>query len=88
MTTPSAAAPREFSSPGAACAPARPLIGFGQVRHTRLRPKQHRFSYATFFLLLPMRALARGTDAGALAVNRRGAISFHDADHGDRKSVV
>ncbi|AVO41356.1 DUF1365 domain-containing protein [Simplicispira suum] len=69
--------------PGATGAQARPLIGFGQVRHTRLRPKEHRFSYATFFLLLPMRALARGSDAGALAVNRRGAISFHDVDHGD-----
>ncbi len=71
------------ASPGATGAQARPLIGFGQVRHTRLRPKEHRFSYATFFLLLPMRALARGSDAGALAVNRRGAISFHDVDHGD-----
>ncbi|MCB1978208.1 MAG: DUF1365 domain-containing protein [Burkholderiaceae bacterium] len=69
--------------PGVTEVPARPLIGFGQVRHARLRPKEHRFSYATFFLLLPMRTLARGADAGALAVNRRGAISFHDADHGD-----
>lgn len=72
-----------FSSPGSAHGPAQPLIGFGQVRHTRLRPREHRFSYATFFLLLPMRTLARGGAAAALAVNRRGAISFHDMDHGD-----
>ena len=69
-------------------APAQPLIGFGQVRHTRLRPKEHRFSYATFFLLLPLRALARDADTGALAVNRRGAISFHDADHGDGRPAA
>ena len=76
------------ASPGVTGAPAQPLIGFGQVRHTRLRPKEHRFSYATFFLLLPLRALARGANAGALAVNRRGAISFRDADHGDGRPAA
>jgi len=58
-----------------------PLIGFGQVRHTRLRPRRHAFAYATYFLLLPMRQLQR--QAGPLAVNRRGVIAFYDADHGD-----
>ncbi|GAA4426075.1 DUF1365 domain-containing protein [Acidovorax lacteus] len=58
-----------------------PLLGFGQVRHTRLRPRRHAFAYPTFFLMLPMRRLA--AHSGALAVNRRGAISFHDCDHGD-----
>ena len=66
-------------------APAVPLIGFGQVRHTRLRPQWHAFTYATFFLMLPMRSLPDAP--GALAINRRGAISFHDADHGDGRSV-
>lgn len=56
-------------------------VGFGQVRHTRLRPRRHAFAYPTYFLMLPMRGLAQR--AGALAVNRRGAISFHDRDHGD-----
>jgi DUF1365 family protein len=58
-------------------------IGFGQVRHTRLRPKRHSFDYDTFFLMLPMRALAHEGAKGGLAVNQRGAISFFDADHGD-----
>lgn len=62
-------------------AAATPLLGFGQVRHTRLRPKRHAFAYRTFFLMLPMRSAALAT--GPLAVNRRGAISFHDVDHGD-----
>lgn len=66
--------------------PAAPLIGFGQVRHTRLRPRRHAFAYPTFFLMLPMRSLA-GTPS-ELAVNRRGAISFHDVDHGDGRSAA
>lgn len=61
-----------------------PLIGFGQVRHTRLRPQRHAFAYPTFFLMLPMRQLQ--TSQSVLAVNRRGLISFHDRDHGDGRS--
>lgn len=58
-------------------------IGFGQVRHTRLRPRKHAFAYANWFLLLPMRQLHQPAAMGGLAVNRRAAISFHDRDHGD-----
>lgn len=57
------------------------LIGFGEVRHTRLHPRHHAFAYPTFFLMLPMRSLP---DPGCvLPMNCRGAISFHDSDHGD-----
>ena len=66
---------------------AEPLLGFGQVRHTRLRPRRHAFAYGTFFLMLPMRTLAQGDRNSALAVNRRVAISFHDVDHGDGRSA-
>ncbi len=64
----------------------QPLIGFGQVRHTRLRPTRHAFAYGTFFLMLPMRSLAK-FDSKVLAVNRVGAISFHDRDHGDGRDA-
>jgi uncharacterized protein len=64
---------------------AQPLIGFGQVRHTRLRPKHHAFAYATYFLMLPMRSLASHS-TNPLAVNRWGAISFHEVDHGDGRT--
>ncbi|WP_198970334.1 DUF1365 domain-containing protein [Xylophilus sp. ASV27] len=64
--------------------PARALIGFGQVRHRRLRPTVNAFAYPTYFLLLPMRTLRRDpAAAGPLAWNRRGALGFHDRDHGD-----
>lgn len=63
------------------------MIGSGQVRHTRQRPRLHAFAYPTWFLLLPMRSLAQH-GAGALALNRRAWVSFHDADHGDGRNTA
>ena len=68
--------------PGPAAWPAQPLLARGEVRHLRLRPARHGFSYATYFLLLPMRSL-RQAGPGELARNRFGLLSFHDADHGE-----
>lgn len=64
-------------------APNRPLLGSGPVRHRRLRPTTHAFSYRAMFLLLPMRSLARDAALMPIARNRFGAMSFYDADHGD-----
>ena len=61
---------------------ARPLLGIGEVRHTRLRPVPNAFVYPTYFLLLPMRSLRR-QPSPALVRNRRGWLSFHDRDHGE-----
>ena len=66
-------------------AQAQPLIGFGQVRHSRLRPSPNAFAYPTYFLMLPMRSLQQNGST-ILAVNRRAALAFHDADHGDGRS--
>ena len=66
-------------------APARALLGIGEVRHARVRPVLHRFAYPTYFLMLPMRSL-RGAPCAALKRNRFGLISFHDSDHGDGRS--
>lgn len=60
----------------------RPLIGFGQVRHARLRPVRHAFAYRTYFLMLPLRTL-RAAPSPDLARNRFGLLAFHDRDHGD-----
>ena len=54
-------------------AAAQAMIGFGQVRHTRLAPKHHAFAYATYFLMLPMRSLQ--TAPGALPLNRAKCVS-------------
>jgi DUF1365 family protein len=59
-----------------------PLIGFGQVRHTRVRPVRNAFAYSTYFLMLPLRSLHRD-GSSLLAHNRRAALSFFDRDHGD-----
>ena len=66
----------------AGISPAQPLIGFGEVRHTRLRPARNAFNYPTYFLMLPMRSLQL-YGSGALPRNRWGALSFFDRDHGD-----
>jgi uncharacterized protein len=60
-------------------------MGFGSVRHTRLRPARNAFAYPTYFLMLPMRSLAASGD-GLLARNRFAPISFYDKDHGDGRS--
>ena len=65
-----------------------PLLGFGSVRHKRIKPAANGFAYPTYFLMLPMRAMhsvlaGRSNTASVLAHNRRGAISFFDHDHGD-----
>ncbi|GAB4039191.1 MAG: DUF1365 domain-containing protein [Rubrivivax sp.] len=65
--------------------PAQAQIATGVVRHRRLRPAEHAFAYRTWFLLLPMRTLRRTPDP-ALARNRAGLVSFHDADHGDGRA--
>ena len=62
-------------------ATAQPLIGFGQVRHTRLRPALNAFAYATYFLMLPMRQWAAQPHT-TLARNRISWLSFYDRDHG------
>jgi uncharacterized protein len=63
----------------------QPLIGFGLVRHRRLRPAGHAFAYPTHFLMLPLRSM-RAQGDGALPRNRAAALSFHDRDHGDGRS--
>jgi len=66
--------------------PVLPMIGFGEVRHARLRPARNAFAYRGYFLMLPMRAMQEPDTPAAqttLARNRRAALSFFDADHGD-----
>ncbi len=64
---------------------AQAQLGFGQVRHTRLRPARNAFAYPTYFLMLPLRTLHR-QGSPALAHNRPAALSFFDRDHGDGRA--
>jgi uncharacterized protein len=61
------------------------MMGFGSVRHTRLRPARNAFAYPTYFLMLPMRSLAASGNS-LLARNRFAPISFYDKDHGDGRA--
>lgn len=75
-------APSGDSEPHGVGSLAAPLLGFGQVRHARLKPARNAFDYPTYFLMLPLRSMqARGN--GPLVRNRRAALSFFDSDHGD-----
>jgi len=77
-----------MAMPGAvAPSPTQAMIGFGQVRHTRLRPARNVFAYSTYFLMLPMRSMQTAQDKPSpLARNRFGMLSFYDRDHGDGRS--
>jgi len=73
-----------------ASAPVLPMIGFGEVRHTRLRPARNAFAYPGYFLMLPMRSMLEPDHPAAqtcLARNRRAALSFFDTDHGDGRPM-
>ena len=61
------------------------MIGFGVVRHARLRPASNNFAYPSYFLLLPLRSL-RAHGNGALARNRPAPLGFRDSDHGDGRA--
>lgn len=64
--------------------PAPAQIGFGAIRHVRLRPARHAFAYGGFFLRLPVRRLGEpGVLPRGLAFDRAGLFSLHTADHGD-----
>ncbi len=75
----------------AAAAAVLPMIGFGEVRHTRLRPAHNAFAYPGYFLMLPMRSMQdpeHPASQTCLARNRRAALSFFDTDHGDGRAMV
>ena len=60
-------------------------IGFGRVGHERMGEKTHAFEHASYFLMLPLRDMAR-RGIESLALNRFAPLSFYDEDHGDAES--
>ena len=69
--------------PPAAASPAGIAVVHGEVSHTRRRPAVNAFTYPAFCLRLPLSQLPALASRG-IAWNRRGALSFHDRDHGAR----
>lgn len=66
-----------------------PSIGFGQIRHTRVRPALNRFAYASYFLRLPLRTLAAAPwPFKRLVRNGFGLFALNDADHGDGRALL
>ncbi len=60
-------------------------IGFGTVRHRRLRPRGNSFRYPAFFLNLPLRGLDEALSGTSFVRhNRFGLMGFFDRDHGAR----
>lgn len=53
----------------------------GAIGHRRTRPVENAFRYPVFCLRLPLSRLAE-LPARGIALDRRGAISFHQRDHG------
>ena len=69
--------------------PSAAAIGIGSVQHARLRPAANRFAYRSYFLRLPLRALAQQPwPCRLLARNGRGLFALNDADHGDGRPLV
>ena len=67
----------------------KPYINFGQVKHTRLRPAQNRFSYDVFTLKIPMRERKNNRallEQFGIGDNRWAFYSFHDKDYGNGES--
>lgn len=60
----------------------------GLVMHRRLKPRQHRFRYRVFAMLLDLDELAAlNKKLRLFAHNRRGLFSFQDRDHGDGRDL-
>lgn len=59
----------------------RPMLGLGRVWHARQQPVKNCFHYASYFMLLPMRA-AQGEPVAHRVAQRWGPLSFDGRDHG------
>ncbi|KAF3997331.1 DUF1365 domain-containing protein [Glaciimonas immobilis] len=57
---------------------------FGSVRHTRLRPAHHAFTYSVYYLRIPLRSLGQlDFNSRFFSRNKFNFLSFHDRDYGD-----
>jgi DUF1365 family protein len=62
-------------------------FAFGEVRHRRLRPREHAFRYRAWFVRAPLSVLESQDGSWLFGVNRPALLSFHAADHGDGRPL-
>ncbi len=59
-------------------------FAFGVIRHSRLLPKKHSFSYPGFYLRIPIHLTENQPSGNFLfGINRKSLTSFDSRDHGD-----
>ncbi len=58
-------------------------LGFGEVRHKRLRPTEHAFRYRAWFVRAPLASLEQVGGTWLFGINRRACLSLRVCDHGD-----
>jgi uncharacterized protein len=64
-------------------------FAFGQIRHTRLSPKRHAFSYPGFYLRVPIHNLEHCQRGNFLfGFNRSSLTSFQSRDHGPANTAL
>lgn len=57
----------------------------GSIMHARMKPKEHRFAYSVFSLLVDLDRLDEAEHSTRLfSLNRFNLLSFHEKDHGPR----
>jgi DUF1365 family protein len=68
--------------------PAAGSLYCGPVMHHRMKPREHRFSYSVFSVLLDLDRLGEaGRQSALFSVNRFNLLSFHEKDHGPRNGA-
>lgn len=61
-----------------------PTIFNAKVMHKRTLPRINQFTYGVYYLACPLDRLDELEDGWRFGLNRRGILSFHTKDHGER----
>lgn len=73
---------RSAAAPGPVTGGCGIQLAFWEVRHKRLRPREHAFRYRAWFVRAPLGALESSSGNWLFGVNRRALLSLWGGDHG------
>lgn len=68
--------------------PTAVAFAFGEVRHSRSRPREHAFRYRAFFVRASLDALESRSGNLLFGLNRPALVSLYANDHGDGHTPV